>query len=81
MLKIYFGAQALDSLSLVKTTSYLEWTDLDNFFFEIGQNFTTNVQVLSVFRFGFAFLLKSIKGDFLQKMELSEQVKVIFWHS
>ena len=35
------------------------------FFFEIGQNFTTNLQVPSASRFGLAFLLKSIKGDFL----------------
>ena len=60
---------------------YFKWTDLDNFFFEIDQNFTTNLQVPSASRFGLAFLLKLIKGDFLLEMELSEQVKVIFGHS
>ena len=34
---------------------------------QLGQNFTTNPEVLSGFKFGLAFLLKSIKGDFLPK--------------
>ena len=61
--------------------SSTKWMDLDKKKFQLGQNFTTNPCVLSDWRFGLAFWLKSIKGDFLLKMELSDLVKVIFGHS
>ena len=46
-----------------------------------AQNFTRSQKVLSAARFGLSLGHKSIKGDYLPKMKLSDLVKSIFGHS
>ncbi len=56
----------------------LEWTDLDIFFLQTGQNFTRSLPIPSAGWFGLACLSKSIKDDFLLKIQLSDLDKDIF---
>ena len=56
-------------------------SDLDKFFFQIGQNLTPSPNIISAARFGLAFFHKSIKGDFLLKIQLSDLSENIFGDS
>ena len=46
----------------------------------VGQNLTLSPYILSAARFGLAFFDKSVKGDFLLKIQLTDLSKSVFGH-